>query len=86
VLSPRQRWQPTCLGVRLAVLLPISVVIGAVTIRASGSPHWPASKAIDCAMAGAETARPLCADNKGVRPSPRRFKGAAHAPPAYSLF
>ena len=80
----RHRWQPTHLGVALGLLLRICVAIGAVTILASGSPHWPASKATDCALPAAKTVRPLCADNRGQRPSPRSFKGAA--PPVNSLF
>ena len=67
-----------------ACSLPICLVIGAVTFLAS-SAHWPTSKATDCAMPAAKTVRPLCADNRGVRPSPRPFKGAA-APPVNSLF
>ena len=81
----RHRWQPTHLGVLLGVLLPIGVAICVAGILASGSPQWPASKTTDCAIPAAKTVRPLCADNRGVRPSPRPFKGAA-APPVYSLF
>jgi hypothetical protein len=74
------------LGVLLGVLLPISVALGAVTILASGSPHWPASKVTDCALPASKAVWPLCAvNNRRVRPSPRPFKGAP-APPVNALF
>jgi hypothetical protein len=70
----RRRSRPTHLAVLLGVLLPISVALGAVTILASGSPHWPASKLTDCALPAAKSVRPLRAANSGVRARPCRRK------------